>query len=109
LLTTIRLSHGDDPRGVVAAGRVRDHDGSASEQTQCDQPRLSMFKTLIHECDAWAAEYRDGIFEGQTMLGKVAEVLRFVPFVLHYSVALFVTTDSARRPSESFWDCSPEG
>lgn len=68
---------------------MRDHDDSASEQTQGDQPLRSIPKTFIHECDAWAVEYQGGILERQTVLGKVAAVLRFVPFVFRLQCSSF--------------------
>jgi hypothetical protein len=38
LLTSIYLSHGDNPRGVVAAWRVGNNNYSTGEQAQSDQP-----------------------------------------------------------------------
>jgi hypothetical protein len=80
LLTSIRLSHGDNPRGVAAAERVGDNDYPTGEQAQSDKPFLSIIETVIYERDARAGQH---LFEIQPMLGEVDAVLRFVPFVYH--------------------------
>jgi hypothetical protein len=83
LLTSICLSHGDNPRDVVAAWRVGDNDYSTGEQAQSDKPFLSIIETVIYERDARAGQHLFSVRKIQSMLGEVAAVLRFVPFVYH--------------------------
>jgi len=52
LLTSICLSHGDNPRGVVAAWRVGDNNYSNSEQAQGDKPHLSIIEAAVYESNA---------------------------------------------------------
>jgi hypothetical protein len=49
LLTSICLSHGNNPGDVVAAWRVGNDDYSTGEQAQSDQPFLSIIEAAIHE------------------------------------------------------------
>jgi len=51
LLTSICLSHGDNPRGVVAAWRVGDNNYSNSEQAQGDK-HLSIIEAAVYESNA---------------------------------------------------------
>jgi hypothetical protein len=83
LLTSICLSHGDNPRDVVTAWRVGDNDYSTSEQAQSDKPFLSIIETVIYERDARAGQHLFGVCKIQPMLNEVGAVLRFVPVVYH--------------------------
>ena len=83
LLTSICLSHGDNPRGVVAAWRVGDDDYSTGEQAQGDEPFLPIIEAAIDEADTRAGQHLFGVRKIQPMFSEVAAVLRFVPFVYH--------------------------
>jgi hypothetical protein len=83
LFTSIRLSHGDNARDIVASRRVGNRDCSTGEQAQADEPFLSIVETVIYEGDARPGQYLSGVREIQTMFGEVPSVLRFVPLVRH--------------------------
>src|SRR5580704_9614168 len=83
LLMSICLSHGDNPRDVVAAWRVGNNDYSTGEQAQCDKPFLSIIEAAIYEGYAGTGQYLFGIRKIQPMFSEVAAVLRFVPLEYH--------------------------
>jgi len=84
LLTLICLSHGYNPRAVFAALRVGNNNHPASEPTQGDGPHLSLIEAAIHESGARPGQHLFSVREIQPMLGEVATILRFVPFVVHH-------------------------
>jgi hypothetical protein len=83
LLTSICLSHGDNPRDVVAAWRVGNDDYSTGEQAQGDKPFLSIIEAAIYEGDARAGQHLFGVGKIQTMFSEIAAVLRFVPLIYY--------------------------
>jgi hypothetical protein len=82
LLTSICLSHGDNPRGVFAAWRVGNHNHPANEQTQGDKPHLSIIEAAIHESDARPRQHLFSVREIQPVLDEVATALRCVACVI---------------------------
>ncbi len=54
---------------------------SPGEQAQSDKPFLSIIEAVIYEGDARTGKHAFSVREIQTVLGKVAAVLRVVPFV----------------------------
>src|SRR5207248_3980457 len=83
LLTSICLSHGDNPGDVAAAWRVGNNDYSTGEQTQGDKPFLSIIEAAVYEGDAKPGQHLFGVRKIQTVFSEVAAVLRLVPFVYH--------------------------
>ena len=83
LLTSVRLSHGDHARHLVPARGVSHHHDPPSEHPESDQPFLSIVETVIDEADAAAGEDLFGIRKIQAVLGTIAAVLGFVPFMAH--------------------------
>ncbi len=82
LLTSIRLSHGDDARHDAATRRVSNDDYSTGEQAQGGKPFLSIIEAIIHEGHARVAEHLFGVGKVQAVLDEVAAVLCFVPCVV---------------------------
>ncbi len=83
LFTSICLSHRDNPRDTFAPWRVGNHDYSTGQQTQGDEPFLTIIETVIYEGDATTAEHLFSVREIQPVLSEVAPVLRFIPLVYH--------------------------
>jgi hypothetical protein len=52
---------------------------AAGEQAQRDKPILSIIEAAVYKSDASAGKYQVSVCEIQTVLGKVATVLRIVP------------------------------
>ena len=86
LFTSICLSHGDNPRDVVAAWRVGNDDYSAGEYAQGEKPLLSIIEAAICEGHAWAGQHLFRVRKIQPMFSEVAAVLRFVLFVYQYII-----------------------
>jgi hypothetical protein len=83
LLTSICLSHGDNPRDVVAAWRVGNDHYPTGQQAQSDKPFLSIIEAAVFEGDARAGQHLFGVRKIQPMFREVAAVFRFVPFLYH--------------------------
>jgi hypothetical protein len=73
LLTSICLSHGDNPRGIVPAWRVGNDDYPTVDQTQRDEPFLSIVETAICEGDARTGEHLFGVLKIQPVFSEVNE------------------------------------
>ena len=58
----------------------------SGKQAQSDKPFLSIIEAVIYEGDARTAKHQFSVREIQTVLGKVAAVLRIVPFKPHSRV-----------------------
>jgi len=71
LLTSICLSHGDNPRDVVAAWRVGNDNHSTGEQAQGDKPFLSIIEAAVYEGNAWSGQHLFGVHKIQTMFAKL--------------------------------------
>jgi len=65
---------------------VGNEDYPTSEQTQSDQPFLSIIETAVYEGDARAGEHLFGVRKIQPVLREIAAVLRPVPFVCQSTV-----------------------
>jgi hypothetical protein len=59
---------------------------ASGEQPQSDKPFLSIIESVIYEGDARTSQHQFSVREIQTVLGKVAPVLRVVPFISHLSM-----------------------
>jgi hypothetical protein len=82
-LTSICLSHGDNPRGVIAAWRVGDNNYSNGEQAQGDKPHFPIIEAAVYESDARPGQHPCSVREIQTVFSEVAAILRFIPFAYH--------------------------
>jgi len=58
----------------------------SGKQAQSDKAFLSIIEAVIYEGDARTGKHQFSIREIQAVLGKVAAVLRIVPFKLHSRV-----------------------
>jgi len=58
----------------------------SSEQPQSDKPFLSIIEAVVYEGYARTGEDQFSVGEIQTVLGKIAAVLRVVPFEYHLRV-----------------------
>ncbi len=86
LLTSSCLSHGNNSSSVLAAQRVgNDHD-ARDQQTQCDEPFLSIVETVIRKCHTWPGEDLLSIRKVKTVLHEVGAVLCLVPLVNQFLV-----------------------